>query len=158
MKKNLHVSRIPNDIKYRLGLVGNRLEDISILLASLDPACWPGGEMANLVSTLARCTEAYNATQDSRPRKRTEVTGSPAEDAPVEPVQAADVDAPSDGPVDFPTLDSVIEAAPVEAPVEPVQVAEEVPVDRLALIKSAASRTRRSKKAVEVAPETAAAE
>lgn len=121
MKKTLPLSKIPNDIKYRLGLVATRVEDIGILLASLDPAAWPGGEHSALADSLATVSLRLAAVQAARPRKRTEevpAVEATVEVAPVEAVEAAPL----------PTLDEAVEA--VEVPVEsaPAEAAPEVDV------------------------------
>jgi hypothetical protein len=111
MKKILPLSKIPNDIKYRLGLVDSRLADITILLSSLDPTAWPGGEHSALVTALTHAQDALLAVQAVRPRKRTEEVAlevAPVE-VPVEVVQAFEV-AP------LPTLDEVVEAPVSEEP------------------------------------------
>jgi len=149
MKKNLSPSSIPNDIKYRLGLAGSRLQDALLLIDAVAPAAFPGGEHAALRDALVTALLRYEAAEASRPRKRTEaVQASEAVEAgpAPEPVQAAE--------------EPAVEVAPeapqaVEAPVavevpaeEPVQAA---PVDRLALIKEAARRRKAAKEAAEAA-------
>ena len=108
MKKILPLSKIPNDIKYRLGLVDSRLADITILLSSLDGTAWPGGEHIALVTALTHAKDALLAVQAVRPRKRTE------EVAAVEAVQIAAPDAVE--AVTFTILDEVVEAPVEEAP------------------------------------------
>ena len=96
MKKTLPLSRIPNDIKYRLGLVTTRLEDAMVLLASIDPVAFPGGELDSLIVAVQNAQDALLAVQAVRPRKRTEVvtvtpevTPESAPDAPVDAVPDA---------------------------------------------------------------------
>ena len=109
MKKILPLSKIPNDIKYRLGLVDSRLADITILLASLDGTAWPGGEHSALVTALTHAQDALLAVQAVRPRKRTEEAAT-VEVTP-EAVQFAAPEA-----VTFATLDEVVEASVAEEP------------------------------------------
>lgn len=108
MKKILPLSKIPNDIKYRLGLVDSRLADITILLSSLDGTAWPGGEHIALVTALTHAQDALLAVQAVRPRKRTEevTADSAVQIAAPEAVEA----------VTFTTLDEVVEAPVAEAP------------------------------------------
>lgn len=73
MKKTLPLSRIPNDIKYRLGLVTTRLEDAMALLTSIDPVAFPGGELDSLIDAVLDARARRRAAQAVRPRKRTEV-------------------------------------------------------------------------------------
>ena len=122
MKKNLSPSSIPNDIKYRLGLAGSRLQDALLLIDAVAPAAFPGGEHAALRDALVTALLRYEAVEAARPRKRTEA--AQAVEAPV-----------------------AVEAVEVPAE-EPVQAA---PVDRLALIKEAARRRKAAKEAAEVA-------
>jgi hypothetical protein len=112
MKKILPLSKIPNDIKYRLGLVDSRLADITILLASLDGTAWPGGEHCALVTALTQAQDALLAVQAVRPRKRTEEAAT-VEVAP-EAVQIAAPEALE--AVTFTTLDEVVEAPVAEEP------------------------------------------
>lgn len=115
MKKILPLSKIPNDIKYRLGLVTSRVEDIGILLASLDPTAWPGGEHSALTDTLVQVSLRLAAVQAARPRKRTEeVATVEAVEAAPEAVQIAAPEAVE--AVIFTTLDEVVEAPVEEAP------------------------------------------
>lgn len=123
MKKTLPLSKIPNDIKYRLGLVATRVEDIGILLASLDPAAWPGGEHSALTDSLATVALRLAAVQAARPRKRTEEV--PAVEAAQVPVEVAPV-APVDA-APLPTLDEAVEAVEAEE-AAPVEAAPEVDV------------------------------
>lgn len=84
MKKTLPLSRIPNDIKYRLGLVTTRLEDTKALLSSLDQVAFPGGELDSLIVAVQDAQDALLAAQAIRPRKRTEVVDAvPEVAAPV---------------------------------------------------------------------------
>ena len=112
MKKILPLSKIPNDIKYRLGLVTSRVEDIGILLASLDPTAWPGGEHSALTDALVQVSLRLAAVQAARPRKRTEEVE--AVEAAPEAVQIAAPEAVE--AVTFTTLDEVVEAPVEEAP------------------------------------------
>jgi len=124
MKKTLPLSKIPNDIKYRLGLVATRVEDIGILLASLDPAAWPGGEHSALTDSLAAVSLRLAAVQAARPRKRTEEV--PAVEAAEVQVEVAPVEAVEAAPL--PTLDEAVEAAPVPVESAPVEAAPEVDI------------------------------
>jgi hypothetical protein len=143
MKKNLSPSSIPNDIKYRLGLAGSRLQDALLLVDAVAPVAFPGGEHAALRDALVTALLRYEAIEAARPRKRTEATQAPeaveAGPAP-EPVQAAEEPAVEAAPEAVQAVE-----APVEVPAEePVQAA---PVDRLALIKEAARRRKAAKEA-----------
>lgn len=84
MKKILPLSRIPNDIKYRLGLATTRLEDVMVLLCSIDPAAFPGGELDSLIVAVHDAQDVLHAVDAVRPRKKTEVAVEAAPDAPVE--------------------------------------------------------------------------
>jgi len=147
MKKNLSPSSIPNDIKYRLGLAGSRLQDALLLVDAVAPAAFPGGEHAALRDALVTALLRYEAAEVARPRKRTEAVPAveAVEAAPTpEPVQAAEEPAVEAAP----EAPQAVEA-PVEVPAEePVQAA---PVDRLTLIKEAARRRKAAKEAAEVA-------
>lgn len=123
MKKILPLSKIPNDIKYRLGLVTSRVEDIGILLASLDPTAWPGGEHSALTDALVQVSLRLAAVQAARPRKRTEEVE--AVEAAPEAVQIAAPEAVE--AVTFTTLDEVVEAPVEEAPA--LEAAPEVAVE-----------------------------
>jgi hypothetical protein len=112
MKKILPLSKIPNDIKYRLGLVTSRVEDIGILLASLDPTAWPGGEHSALTDALVQVSLRLAAVQAARPRKRTEEVE--AVEAAPEAVQIAAPEVLE--AVTFTTLDEVVEAPVAEEP------------------------------------------
>ena len=95
MKKTLPLSRIPNDIKYRLGLVTTRLEDTMVLLSSLDPVAFPGGELDSLIVAVQDAKDALLAVQAVRPRKKTEVVDAVPEVA-VEVTPESAPDAPVD--------------------------------------------------------------
>jgi hypothetical protein len=148
MKKNLPLSKIPNDIKYRLGLVDSRLADIGILLASLDPTAWPAGEHLSLIAAVDAAVLRLAAVQAARPRKRTEAEGT--RDAVVEAVVAQE--APAQAPVaaDLPTLDAALEApvaveepaleAAPEATVEEARRARKRERDRLSAARRRADR------------------
>lgn len=112
MKKILPLSKIPNDIKYRLGLVDSRLADITILLASIDPVAFPGGEHSALVAAVEAAVGSLAAVQAARPRKRTEEV--PAVEAAPEAVQVPAPEAVE--AVTLTTLDEVVEAPVEEAP------------------------------------------
>lgn len=118
MKKILPLSKIPNDIKYRLGLVDSRLADITILLSSLDGTAWPGGEHIALVTALTHAQDALLAVQAVRPRKRTEDVAIVWLDAVPEVAPDAHEDAVPEAveAVTFTTLDEVVEAPVAEAP------------------------------------------
>jgi len=147
MKKNLSPSSIPNDIKYRLGLAGSRLQDALLLVDAVAPVAFPGGEHAALRDALVTALLRYEAIEAARPRKRTEATQAPeaveAATTP-EPVQAAEEPAVEAAPEAVQAVEVAVEV-PAE---EPVQAA---PVDRLALIKEAARRRKAAKEAAEVA-------
>jgi len=151
MKKNLHVSRIPNDIKYRLGLAGSRLQDALLLIDAVAPAAFPGGEHAALRDALVTALLRYEAVEAARPRKRTEAAQAVEAPVAVEAVQAVEA-APVTEPVqaaEEPAVEAPVAVEAVEVPAEePVQAA---PVDRLALIKEAARRRKAAKEAAEVA-------
>jgi hypothetical protein len=98
MKKILPLSKIPNDIKYRLGLVETRLEDTMVLLSSLDPVAFPGGELDSLIVAFLDAKDALLAVQAVRPRKKTEEV-EVAPDAPEVAVEVTPESAP-DAPVD----------------------------------------------------------
>jgi hypothetical protein len=85
MKKNLPLSRIPNDIKYRLGLAAARLEEVQLLLASLDPAAWPHGEHRALAYAMDVAQACMSEVQATRPLKKTEVASLSEEASPVAP-------------------------------------------------------------------------
>ena len=95
MKKTLPLSRIPNDIKYRLGLVTTRLEDAMVLLTSIDPVAFPGGELDSLIVAVLDAQSVLRAVDAVRPRKKTEVV----EVAPEVTAEVAPEVAP-DAPVD----------------------------------------------------------
>lgn len=82
MKKTLSPSRIPNDIKYRLGLVTTRLEDVMVLLCSIDPVAFPGGELDALIVAVRDAQDGLVAVEAVRPRKKTEVAEVAPESAP----------------------------------------------------------------------------
>jgi hypothetical protein len=95
MKKTLPLSRIPNDIKYRLGLVETRLEDAMVLLNSIDPVAFPGGELDSLIVAVQDAKDALLAVEAVRPRKKTEVVDAVPEVA-VEVTPESAPDAPVD--------------------------------------------------------------